>query len=79
MGRNKIFILLRFVKINSKIVFIDNHELENIATNKNIIIMFQKRLITKHAQCSPLKFFKSVGVGVEGSTPYRNAGVQVIV
>ena len=70
MGRNKNFILLRFVKINNKIVFINIIEYENVAANKKIIGMFPKKLITNNVQCSHMKFNNLISVGVAGSTPY---------
>ena len=73
MERNKIFILLKFVNINSKIIIINIIEFENIAANKKIIGMLPKRFITNNAQCSPFKFKKLISVGVVGSTPYWNA------
>ena len=72
MRSNQIFIWLRLVKLNSKILFINIIEIKNTASDK-IISMFPKIFITNHAQCSFLKLNKYVRVGVTGSTPYRNA------
>ena len=57
--------MLRPVKINRKIAFVNVIEIENIATNKNIIGMFLKTLITNYAQCSLLKFTNLVSVAVQ--------------
>ena len=45
MGKIKIFMLLRLVKINRKIVFIKIIKFKNTATNKKIIGTFPKDLL----------------------------------
>ena len=49
LGRNILFMLLRLIKVNSKIVLINIIKFKNITANIKIIGVFPKTIITNHA------------------------------
>ena len=73
MKRNKIYMMLRLVKICSKNGLQKIIDFENLAPDKKFTGMFSKRLIQVCTQSSVLLYNSFVKVGFIGSFQYGNA------